>query len=139
VGHCAARTAFLPTEDQGSLVLGLQLPDSASLEQTNAVLAKATAIVRPTRCVDQVIEIAGILAPERQRLACVQVLSHVLDAAEAAAVPDVLRCRWDCDFLQMAGARGVLDQLAAARWSWRLAPKRKPWYPLAATSSHFFL
>jgi hypothetical protein len=78
VGHGAARTAFIPTEDQGSLVLGLQPPDSASLEHTNAVLAKATAIVRPTHCVGQVIEIASILAPERQRLACFQVLSQCL-------------------------------------------------------------
>src|SRR6202020_1823960 len=32
-------SAFIPTEDQGYLVLGLQLPDGASLERTDAVLA----------------------------------------------------------------------------------------------------
>jgi HAE1 family hydrophobic/amphiphilic exporter-1 len=53
-------TAFIPTEDQGYLVLGLQLPDGASLERTNAVMAKAAAIARATPGVDQTIEIAGI-------------------------------------------------------------------------------
>ena len=53
-------TAFIPIEDQGYLVLGLQLPDGASLERTQAVLAKATAIARATPGVDQAIAIAGI-------------------------------------------------------------------------------
>ncbi len=53
-------TAFIPIEDQGYLVLGLQLPDGASLERTNAVLAEATAIARATPGVDQAIEIAGV-------------------------------------------------------------------------------
>jgi hydrophobic/amphiphilic exporter-1 (mainly G- bacteria), HAE1 family len=53
-------TAFIPIEDQGYLVLGLQLPDGASLERTNAVLLEATAIARATPGVDQAIEIAGV-------------------------------------------------------------------------------
>jgi HAE1 family hydrophobic/amphiphilic exporter-1 len=53
-------SAFIPTEDQGYLVLGLQLPDGASLQRTNAVLARTAAIARATPGVDQVIEIAGI-------------------------------------------------------------------------------
>ena len=53
-------TAFIPIEDQGYLVLGLQLPDGASLQRTDAAMAKAAAIARATPGVDQVIEIAGI-------------------------------------------------------------------------------
>jgi len=53
-------TAFIPIEDQGYLVLGLQLPDGASLERTNAVLAQATAIARATPGVDQAIAISGV-------------------------------------------------------------------------------
>ncbi|HUB44992.1 MAG TPA: multidrug efflux RND transporter permease subunit [Acetobacteraceae bacterium] len=53
-------TAFIPIEDQGYLVLGLQLPDGASLERTNAVLAQATALARATPGVDQAIAISGI-------------------------------------------------------------------------------
>ncbi len=55
-------TAFIPTEDQGYLVLGLHLPDGASLQRTEAVLAKATAIARATPGVDQAIAIGGISA-----------------------------------------------------------------------------
>ena len=53
-------TAFIPIEDQGYLVLGLQLPDGASLERTNAVLAQATEIARATPGVAQAIAISGI-------------------------------------------------------------------------------
>jgi HAE1 family hydrophobic/amphiphilic exporter-1 len=53
-------TAFIPVEDQGYLVLGLQLPDGASLQRTDHALAEAAAIARATPGVDQVIEIAGI-------------------------------------------------------------------------------
>ncbi len=53
-------TGFIPMEDQGYLVLGLQLPDGASLQRTDAVLAKAAAIARATPGVDQAIEIGGI-------------------------------------------------------------------------------
>jgi hydrophobic/amphiphilic exporter-1 (mainly G- bacteria), HAE1 family len=55
-------TAFIPTEDQGYLLLGVQLPDGASLQRTDAVMAKAAAIARATPGVDQAIEIAGISA-----------------------------------------------------------------------------
>jgi hydrophobic/amphiphilic exporter-1 (mainly G- bacteria), HAE1 family len=53
-------TAFIPVEDQGYVVLGLQLPDGASLERTQALLDKATAIARATPGVAQAIEIAGV-------------------------------------------------------------------------------
>jgi len=53
-------SAFIPTEDQGYLLLGLQLPDGASLQRTDAVLARTAAIARATPGVAQVIEIAGI-------------------------------------------------------------------------------
>ncbi|MBV9653712.1 MAG: efflux RND transporter permease subunit, partial [Acetobacteraceae bacterium] len=53
-------TAFIPIEDQGYVVIGVQLPDGASLERTRRALDEATGIARATPGVDQVIEIAGI-------------------------------------------------------------------------------
>ena len=53
-------TAFIPTEDQGYLVVALQLPDGASLDRTQASLADVARIARNVPAVDQVIEIAGI-------------------------------------------------------------------------------
>ena len=63
-------TAFIPIEDQGYVVIGVQLPDGASLERTQQALAEATRIARATPGVDQVIDIAGHLAARQQCLAC---------------------------------------------------------------------
>jgi HAE1 family hydrophobic/amphiphilic exporter-1 len=41
-------TGFLPTEDQGYAIMGVQLPDAASLERTRAVTDKLTTILKAT-------------------------------------------------------------------------------------------
>jgi len=41
-------TGFLPTEDQGYAIMGVQLPDAASLERTRAVTAKVGEILKKT-------------------------------------------------------------------------------------------
>jgi hydrophobic/amphiphilic exporter-1 (mainly G- bacteria), HAE1 family len=41
-------TGFLPQEDQGYLIAGVQLPDSASLERTRAVVKQVNEILRKT-------------------------------------------------------------------------------------------
>jgi HAE1 family hydrophobic/amphiphilic exporter-1 len=53
-------TSFLPTEDQGYLVVALQLPDGAALGRTQAALAEVSRIARGIPGTDQVVEIAGI-------------------------------------------------------------------------------
>ncbi|MBN9559891.1 MAG: multidrug efflux RND transporter permease subunit [Alphaproteobacteria bacterium] len=53
-------TGFIPNEDQGYALVGVQLPDGASLERTQATLGQATKIALATPGVDQVVEIAGI-------------------------------------------------------------------------------
>ncbi|MGH7153055.1 MAG: efflux RND transporter permease subunit, partial [Acetobacteraceae bacterium] len=53
-------TAFIPTEDQGYLLISAQLPDGASLERTQKTMAEATKIALATPGVDQVVEISGI-------------------------------------------------------------------------------
>jgi HAE1 family hydrophobic/amphiphilic exporter-1 len=53
-------TAFIPTEDQGYLVVAVQLPQGASLERTKAALERVGAIARQQQGVQQVIQIAGI-------------------------------------------------------------------------------
>ena len=53
-------TAFIPIEDQGRLLVGVQLPDGASLERTRAALAEASRIARGVPGVDHVVEIAGV-------------------------------------------------------------------------------
>ena len=53
-------TAFLPIEDQGYVLIGAQLPDGASKERTDAVMAEVGKIAQATPGVDQVLTISGI-------------------------------------------------------------------------------
>ncbi len=53
-------TAFIPTEDQGYLVVALQLPDGAALERTETALGQVGRIARAIPGVDHVVEIAGV-------------------------------------------------------------------------------
>ncbi|MBW0002036.1 MAG: multidrug efflux RND transporter permease subunit [Hyphomicrobiales bacterium] len=52
-------TAFLPTEDQGYVLVGVQLPDGASKERTDQVMRQVAEIARATPGVDQVMAISG--------------------------------------------------------------------------------
>jgi len=73
-------TAFIPIEDQGYVVVGVQLPDGASFERTQVALDAAAAIARATPGVDQAIEIAGI-----------SVLDNNASLASAGAIYVVLK------------------------------------------------
>ncbi|MFY9828131.1 MAG: multidrug efflux RND transporter permease subunit [Rhodoplanes sp.] len=53
-------TAFIPTEDQGYLMIGVQLPDGASLERTGDAMNEITRIARATPGVDNVVAISGL-------------------------------------------------------------------------------
>ena len=52
-------TAFIPTEDQGYMLVGTQLPDGASLERTQQVMAHVTEIARATPGVQHVVTVGG--------------------------------------------------------------------------------
>jgi HAE1 family hydrophobic/amphiphilic exporter-1 len=63
-------TGFLPTEDQGYVIIGVQLPDGASLGRTQQVLSRVDAIALGVPGVQQVIGIGAayvILQPWGQR------------------------------------------------------------------------
>ncbi|MBN9490453.1 MAG: multidrug efflux RND transporter permease subunit [Alphaproteobacteria bacterium] len=53
-------SAFIPNEDQGYLLAGVQLPDGASLERTSAALQEVTRFAKATPGVRQVVTIAGM-------------------------------------------------------------------------------
>ncbi len=52
--------AFIPNEDQGYLMMAVQLPDGASLGRTGKTLEEAAAIARKTPGVRQVVAITGL-------------------------------------------------------------------------------
>ena len=53
-------TGFLPTEDQGYVLIGAQLPDAASLQRTSAVMEKIANLAKATPGVENVIAISGV-------------------------------------------------------------------------------
>jgi len=55
-------TGFIPIEDQGYLLVAVQLPDGAALDRTQHVLDQVSEIARKVPGVDQVVTIAGISA-----------------------------------------------------------------------------
>jgi HAE1 family hydrophobic/amphiphilic exporter-1 len=58
-GFASLPTGFLPEEDQGYLLAGVQLPDAASLERTREVTAKIDAIFGETPGVESWVTIGG--------------------------------------------------------------------------------
>ena len=52
-------TGFAPTEDQGYLLVNVQLPDAASLERTDAVVRQIEKILLETSGVETVVAIGG--------------------------------------------------------------------------------
>jgi hydrophobic/amphiphilic exporter-1 (mainly G- bacteria), HAE1 family len=59
-GLAALPTSFLPIEDQGYVIAGVQLPEGASLERTGRVMDRITTIVRDTPGVEHAVAIGGI-------------------------------------------------------------------------------
>ena len=55
-----APTGFVPEQDMGRLIISVQLPDSASLERTQAVIARMDEIARSTPGVAHVTSTAGM-------------------------------------------------------------------------------
>ena len=54
-----APTGFIPQQDQGRLIANIQLPDSASLQRTEAVVAKIEKIARDTPGIAHTVAFAG--------------------------------------------------------------------------------
>ncbi len=59
-GFVSIPTGFIPEEDQGYAIVGIQLPDAASIERTNEVSARVQKILEETPGVAHVITIGGI-------------------------------------------------------------------------------
>jgi hydrophobic/amphiphilic exporter-1 (mainly G- bacteria), HAE1 family len=61
-GLARVPTGFLPIEDQGYVLVAVQLPDGAALDRTQAALDQVSTIARKDPSVAQVISIAGVSA-----------------------------------------------------------------------------
>jgi multidrug efflux pump len=52
-------TAFIPTQDQGILIVNVQMPDASSIERTETVLTRLAALARATRGVEDAMSVSG--------------------------------------------------------------------------------
>ena len=55
-----APTGFIPEQDQGRLIVNVQLPDSAALQRTEAAMAQIEKITRETPGVAHAVSISGL-------------------------------------------------------------------------------
>jgi multidrug efflux pump len=55
----SAPTGFIPTQDQGYLLVNVQLPDSASVQRTDAILARIDRIARSVPGVARTVGVSG--------------------------------------------------------------------------------
>ncbi|WP_211436021.1 efflux RND transporter permease subunit [Candidatus Kuenenia stuttgartensis] len=59
IGFTKVSTGFIPAQDQGYLIVDVALPDGASLERTDAVIARATNIILGTPGIAYAVGLAG--------------------------------------------------------------------------------
>src|SRR5205823_14744303 len=58
-GFKTVPTGFIPSQDQGYLIVNLQMPDAASIERTRSVMDRLSEIALKTPGVHDMIGIAG--------------------------------------------------------------------------------
>jgi multidrug efflux pump subunit AcrB len=96
-------TGFIPQQDKGYLILNVQLPDSASVERTQAVMADIEKLARETPGVKHTVGVSGqslILSANAPNLGSMYVLLKPFDQrrgpgldADAIAAAIQERCR----------------------------------------------
>jgi multidrug efflux pump len=80
---------FVPQQDQGYLIAGCQLPDGASLERTQAVTAKALAMLKETSGVKTTLIINGYSVLTGTSTSNVAALFIILDGFEERKSPEL--------------------------------------------------
>jgi multidrug efflux pump len=84
-----APTGFVPAQDQGRIICNVQLPDSASLERTNAAMSQIEAIARRTKGVAHTITVSGISFVLQADSPSFASMFVVLDPFEKRTTPDL--------------------------------------------------
>jgi multidrug efflux pump len=108
-----APTGFVPQQDQGRLIVSVQLPDSASLERTQAALAQVEKITRATPGVAHTVTISGLSFVQSANSSNFASMFVVLDPFEQRRSPD-LRDTAIMARLRAAWAREVKEAVVVA-------------------------
>jgi multidrug efflux pump len=83
-----APTGFVPEQDQGRLIVNVQLPDSASLQRTQATLDQLQRITRETPGVAHVITVAGMSFVQQANSSNFGSMFVILDPFEERRSPE---------------------------------------------------
>ena len=113
-------TAFLPTEDQGYLIVAAQLPDGASKERTDRVLQQIQGMASKVPGVEHVVTVSGV-----------SILDNLASLANAGVAFVVLK-DWDARLEERAraSARSSSASTAGCRACRKLSPSRCPHQPI---------
>lgn len=132
---------FLPQEDQGYFFASVQLPESASLERTEAVMATARALIAQHPAVEDVIQVSGfnilngtsasnggfisvMLKDWSERPTLDEVMGTLQRQLLALPEATIMRRRyrgWGTPQVSTCAFRPRQDK---ARWSWSASPAR---------------
>ena len=103
-----APTGFVPQQDQGRLILNVQLPDSASLQRTQAAMAQVEAITHEVPGVAHTVTISGLSFLQQASSANFGSMFIVLDPFDRRQRPE-LKAEAVMAKLRRAYARGIKD------------------------------
>jgi len=96
-------TGFIPNEDQGILMMDVQLPDAASLNRTNDVMEKITSLILEDPGVSDVVSVSGF--------------SLLAGASSNRALGIVVLKDWDERNTPELGMRAIYQRLLGKLWS----------------------
>lgn len=96
-------TGFIPDEDQGMLMMDVQLPDAASLNRTEAVMGKITDLVKEQPGVKDVVTVAGF--------------SIIAGAGSNHGLGIVILEDWDDRTTPETALRHIYNSLQSKLWS----------------------
>lgn len=96
-------TGFIPDEDQGMLMMDVQLPDAASLNRTEAVMSKISSIVQQQPGVKDVVAVSGF--------------SILAGAGSNRGLGIVMLDDWDERTTDETSLRTVYNSLQGKLWS----------------------
>ncbi|HTT75569.1 MAG TPA: multidrug efflux RND transporter permease subunit, partial [Candidatus Binataceae bacterium] len=83
-------TGFIPTQDQGYLMVNVQMPDASSIERTDAVVTQLSRLARETKGVQDAFAVAGFSILSRANSSAAGLLFvHLTPFADRAGKPDL--------------------------------------------------
>ena len=134
LGFRAVPAGFIPEQDKGYLVVNAQLPDGASLERSDEVIARMTAIARKIEGVGHTISVPGYsILTARTYPTWAECLSFSLPSKSAPAMPMSAPIEWPIGCGQSSGKSKTRKRSSLGR------PPSMGWEAPAATSCKFWI